>query len=72
MPALYPGEDRLSALETLIPVEEELVSLYERLIPQIEDADIQKQLNIHLALNREHIFTQEWLLKNARDVKGLV
>ena len=72
MPSLYPGEDRLSALETLIPTEEELIALYEKLLPKISDSEIKNQLSRHLALNREHVFTQEWLLKNARKIKGLV
>ncbi|MFC2167309.1 hypothetical protein ACFLQZ_05025 [Acidobacteriota bacterium] len=71
MPALYPGEDRLSSLETLIPAEEELVILYEKLIPMISNKDISEQLNRHLSIKREHLFTQEWLLKNAQKIKGL-
>ena len=72
MPAIYKGEDRLSALETLIPTEKDLITLYEKLIPKISDKDITDQLNLHLSLKREHLFTQEWLLKNARKIKGLV
>ena len=71
MPSLYPGEDRLSALETLIPAEKELILLYEKLSPMISNKDIAEQLNRHLALKREHLFTQEWLLKNAQKIKGL-
>ena len=71
MPSLYPGEDRASALETLIPVEENLVSQYEKLITLISNEDIKDQLQLHLAQNREHLFTQEWLLKNANKIKGL-
>jgi len=71
MPSLYPGEDRLSALESLIPSEKELIAQYERLIPKIDNQEIENQLNLHLANNREHLFTQEWLLKNARKIKGL-
>ncbi len=71
MPALYPGEDRISALETLIPTETELIVLYEKLIPMISNEEIVEQLNRHLALKREHIFTQEWLLKNAQTIKDL-
>jgi len=71
MPSIYPGEDRLSALETLIPTEEELIVLYEKLIPLISNEEITEQLKRHLALKREHLFTQEWLLKNARKIKGL-
>ena len=71
MPSFYPGEDRVSSLETLIPTELDLIGLYEKLIPKISDKDIAAQLNLHLALKREHLFTQEWLLKNARTIKGL-
>ncbi len=71
MPSFYPGEDRISALETLIPTENDLILLYEKLIPKISNKDITEQLNRHLALKREHLFTQEWLLKNAKKIKGL-
>ena len=71
MPPLYPGEDRLSALETLIPAEENLIAKYEELIAMVPDGDIKDQLQIHLALKREHVFTQDWLLKNAQKIKGL-
>ena len=71
MPSFYPGEDRLTALETLIPVEKELEEKYEKLIPLVSEKEIQSQLQIHLALNKEHIFTQEWLYKNAGKIKGL-
>jgi len=71
MPDLYPGDDRLSALETLIPAEETLTAKYEKLVTLVEDGDIQEQLKLHLAQNREHLFTQEWLLKNARKIKGI-
>lgn len=71
MPSLYQGEDRLSALETLIPTEKDLILLYEKLIPKISNGEIAEQLNRHLALKREHLFTQKWLLDNARKIKGL-
>lgn len=71
MPSFYPGKDRISALETLIPTENDLILLYEKLIPKISNKDITEQLNRHLALKREHLFTQEWLLKNAKKIKGL-
>ncbi|MGB3861096.1 MAG: hypothetical protein WA915_03365, partial [Candidatus Aminicenantaceae bacterium] len=35
MPSVYPGDDRMSTLETLIPAEEKLISAYETLIPMI-------------------------------------
>jgi hypothetical protein len=71
MPSLYPGEDRLSALKNLIPAEETLISKYEKLISVVEEKEIKDQLQLHLALNREHLFTQGWLLKNAQKIKGL-
>ena len=71
MPDLYPGTNRLSALETLIPAEEALIAQYEKLITLVPEGDIQDQLKLHLALDREHVFTQEWLLQNARKIKGL-
>ncbi|MGD2295108.1 MAG: hypothetical protein PVF22_04655 [Candidatus Aminicenantes bacterium] len=71
MPSEYPGEDRLTALESLIPAEKELIFKYEKLIPKIVNEEIKDQLNSQLALDREHLFTQEWLLKNAQQIKGL-
>jgi bacterioferritin (cytochrome b1) len=71
MPDLYPGTNRLSALETLIPAEEALIAQYEKMITLVPEGDIQDQLKLHLALNREHVFTQEWLLQNAKKIKGL-
>ncbi len=71
MPDLYPGTNRLSALETLIPAEEALIARYEKLLTLVPEGDIQDQLKLHLALDREHVFTQEWLLQNARKIKGL-
>ena len=71
MPSSYPGEDRLSALETLIPAEKELLSRYERLLSLVPDGEIKEQLEKHAGLAREHLFTQEWLLKNAQQISGL-
>ena len=71
MPSVYPGEDRMSTLDTLIPAEEKLVSAYETLIPMISDSEIKEQLGKHLGLNREHVFTQHWLLNNAQKITGL-
>lgn len=71
MPSSYPSESRLSALETLLPAEEKLIQAYERLIRLIPPGEIRDQLNLHLGLNREHLFTQEWLLANAKKIKGL-
>lgn len=71
MPPSFPGEDRLSALETLIPAEKDLVAKYDKLLSLVPDGEIKDQLQIHRGLDREHVFTQEWLLKNARKIKGL-
>lgn len=72
MPDTYPGEDRISALETLIPAEENLIAKYEKLIAMVPAGEIKDQLQLHLALDREHLFTQNWLLTNAKKIKGLV
>lgn len=71
MPSLYPGQDRLSALQSLIPAEEELIGKYEKLVPLVPEGEIRSQLSLQLGLKREHLFTQEWLLKNAGRIKGL-
>lgn len=71
MPSSFPGEDRLSALETLIPAENDLVAKYEKLLALVPDGEIKDQLENHTGLAREHVFTQEWLLTNARKIKGL-
>ncbi len=71
MPSVYSGEDRLSALHSLIPSEETLISKYEKLLPLIPEGEIRNQLSLQLGLKREHLFTQEWLLKNAGRIKGL-
>jgi bacterioferritin (cytochrome b1) len=71
MPSSYPGEDRLSALETLIPAERDLISKYEKLLSLVPDGEIKDQLEKHTGLDREHLFTQEWLLKNAQKIEGL-
>jgi len=71
MPDVYPGRNRLSALETLIPAEKKLVDDYERLIKLLPEGEIKEQLKIHLFQNREHLFTQEALYQNARKIKGL-
>jgi hypothetical protein len=71
MPAVYPGVSRLEALGTLVPAEEILIAAYEKAIALFPDGEIKDQLKIHLALCREHLFTQEWLLKNAQKIKGL-
>ncbi|HUU38788.1 MAG TPA: hypothetical protein VMW46_11380 [Candidatus Desulfaltia sp.] len=71
MPSLYSGRDRLSALQSLVPAEEELISKYEKLVPLFPEGEIRDQLSLQLGLKREHLFTQEWLLKNAGRIKGL-
>jgi bacterioferritin (cytochrome b1) len=71
MPSLYAGEDRLAALQALVPAEEKLIAAYEKLIPLVPAGEIRDQLSLQLGLKREHCFTQEWLLKNARQIKGL-
>jgi len=71
MPVDYPGTGRLSALETLLPAEKDLVARYEEAVAAVPPGDVQDQLRFQLALTREHVFTQEKLLGNARRIKGL-
>ncbi|OGD28577.1 MAG: hypothetical protein A2028_02235 [Candidatus Aminicenantes bacterium RBG_19FT_COMBO_59_29] len=71
MPTLYSGQDRLSALQALIPAEQELIAKYEKLLAVFPAGDSRDQLSLQLGLKREHLFTQEWLLKNAGRIKGL-
>ena len=71
MPADYPGTNRLTALEGLVPAEQLLIAKYEHLLTLVPDGDIKDQLKIHLASKREHLFTQEKLLENARRIPGL-
>jgi bacterioferritin (cytochrome b1) len=71
MPGSYPGRGRIPALETLVPAEEALAASYERLIGLVPAGEVKDQLNVHLLQNREHLFTQEALLRNARKIKGL-
>jgi bacterioferritin (cytochrome b1) len=71
MPSVYPGTDRLSSLETLIPAEENLITKYETLISLAPTVEVRDELNFRLGLKREHLFTQDWLLKHAREIKGL-
>jgi bacterioferritin (cytochrome b1) len=71
MPSLYSGQDRLSALQTLVPAEEELIGKYEKLVPLVPEGEIRNQISLQLGLKREHLFTQEWLLKTAGRIKGL-
>jgi bacterioferritin (cytochrome b1) len=71
MPALYPGENRPSALKTLPPAEEALAAKYEAAIGLLPDGEVKDQIRLHLGLTREHIFTVDGLLKNARKIKGV-
>jgi len=71
MPDIYPGEDRLSALEGLVPKEEELIALYEKLLTLVPEGEVRDRITPHLALDREHLFTQTHLLENARNIPGL-
>jgi hypothetical protein len=71
MPSIYPGENRLEALEALVPSEKDLIGQYEKLLSLVPDGDIKDQLEKHLGLAREHLFTQEWLLKNTQKIQGL-
>ena len=71
MPPLYSGQDRLSALQALIPAEQELIARYEKLLAIVPAGENRDQLSLQLGFKREHIFTQEWLLKNAGRIKGL-
>jgi bacterioferritin (cytochrome b1) len=72
MPVEYPGTDRRSALESLLPAEKDLVAKYEQAVPVVPPGDIQDQLKLQLALTREHVFTQEKLLANVRKIQGIV
>jgi bacterioferritin (cytochrome b1) len=72
MPVEYPGSGRLSALETLPALEREIAGRYEAALGLGLPDEIQTQLKLHLALTREHVFTQDKLLENARRIKGLV
>lgn len=72
MPVEYPGTDRRSALESLLPAEKDLVAKYEQAVAVVPPGDIQDQLKLQLALTREHVFTQEKLLANVRKIQGIV
>lgn len=71
MPATYKGQDRISSLKSLVPAEENLIINYEKLIALVGEGEIKEELKLHLALKREHLFTLEWLVQNARKIKGL-
>jgi bacterioferritin (cytochrome b1) len=70
-PVEYPGTDRVPALETLPGLEREIAGRYESALKLGLPEDIRAQLRLHLALTREHVFTQDKLLANARRIKGL-
>ncbi len=72
MPTEYAGTGRLSALETLPQAERDLVGRYEAALGLGFAEEIQAQLKLHLALTREHVFTQDKLLANAKRIKGIV
>jgi len=72
MPVAYPGTGRLSALESLPGLERDLAAKYEAALRLDSLEEIRAQLKLHLALTREHVFTQDKLLENARRIKGLV
>jgi bacterioferritin (cytochrome b1) len=72
MAPVYPGDGRLSALETLPALERELLARYETGLALGLPDEVHGQLRLHLALTREHVFTQDKLLANARRIKGVV
>jgi len=71
MPTEYPGAGRVSALESLPGLEREIVGKYESVLKLDLPEEVQAQLKLHLALTREHVFTQDKLLENARRIKGI-
>ncbi|HYA49259.1 MAG TPA: hypothetical protein VEG35_06125, partial [Burkholderiales bacterium] len=52
----YPGTDRISALETLLPAEQGLVAKYEQALAVVPPGEVHDQLRLQLALTREHVF----------------
>ncbi|HDJ22896.1 MAG TPA: ferritin-like domain-containing protein [Candidatus Aminicenantes bacterium] len=71
MPSSYPGENRRTALESLLEKEKEVVAAYEKIIPLFPTGEIKSQLESQLALDREHLFTLEALLQNLNRIKGI-
>lgn len=71
MPQEYPVLTRLEALEQLLAHEQTLAQKYKKSLAICQDKEIQNQLQLHLGLVREHLFTQEKLLENAKRIKGL-
>jgi bacterioferritin (cytochrome b1) len=71
MPANYTGKNRLQALKSALKGEKLLIEKYERVIGLGPEGDIKTQLMFHLSLCREHLYTQQSLVENARKIKGL-
>lgn len=71
MPSNYPGENRRTALESLLEKEKEVITAYEKTIPLFPEGEIKAELESHLALDREHLFTLEALLQNIKRIKGI-
>lgn len=59
------------SIEYLFHAQELLIAKYQHLLTLVPDGEIKDQLKIHLASKREHLFTQEKLLENARRIPGL-
>jgi hypothetical protein len=71
MPTEYPGTGRLTALQTLPGLERALLAKYEAALGLGLPEEVRAQLRLHQALTREHVFTQDKLLENARRIRGL-
>jgi len=71
MPAKYIGKNRVQALQSTLKGETLLAEKYERVIILVPEGEIKNQLMFHLSLCREHLYTQQSLLENARRFKGL-
>ena len=71
MPTEYPGAGRLTALQTLPGLERTIVAKYEAALGLGLAEEVQAQLRLHLALTREHVFTQDKLLANAKRIRGI-
>lgn len=70
MPNFYPPLDRVQALQALRQQEEELMEKYQEILKALPPGEIKEQIILHLGLNREHLFTLDWLLNNARQIFG--
>ncbi len=68
MPDFYPLLDRVEALQTLRQREEQLMKNYQEILAVLPPGEIKEQVTLHVGLNREHLFTLEWLLNNARQI----